>query len=76
MAIIKYTAVFAITNMKRTLKSHLRQKYELRKDHTIFLLNLSLMSRHFLKKDSYVSHELQIFLRVIIKIGLFISCFS
>ena len=61
MAIIKYNLEFSILNMKRTLKSHLRQKYELRKDHTIFLLNLSLMSRHFLKKDSDVCHELQIF---------------
>ena len=32
---IKNNTVFAITKMKRTLKSHLRQKYELIKDHTI-----------------------------------------
>ena len=38
MAIIKYNLVFAIPNMKRTLKSHLRQKYELRTDHTILFI--------------------------------------
>lgn len=38
MAIIKCNLEFAILNMKRTLKSHLRQKYELKKDHTIIFI--------------------------------------
>ena len=38
MGIIQYYLVFEIRNMKRTLKSHLRQKYELRKDHTILFI--------------------------------------
>ena len=38
MSIIKYNLVFEIPNMNVTLKSHLRQKYELRKDHTILFI--------------------------------------
>ena len=50
MVITKYNLIFAIPNMKRTLKSHLRQKYELIKDHTILFIEFVTYESAFLQK--------------------------
>ena len=61
MAIIKCNLEFAILNMKRTLKSHLRQKYELKKDHTIIFIEFVSYESAFPQKGCDFCHVLQIF---------------